>query len=584
MLLAGLLFLGLATANTAALDEVRALADSGAPGLALRVLDRYQPDVKEDQPAWIEWERQRVAILRQSLAWQTLAQRLAVLPADLPIEFFTWAAAQRAAALVQLGQGHAARQVLRGLIWSPFEVSAENLSAWRRLVIRSYMSDTAMQDARTAAVRFRQDYGEGEIDDILLRARILLMSERPAEAAQILAKYTDKPEAGALLLLAQLRAGTRTPRKVLQAALRQMRGKWVTDTLLVQLWAVAAEAADRTGDRASRANALEQVLVRRKQDPLPEGLFGFSGDSLWQAYLDYGLYLGNQLQFLIGNDEPWLEAAGKAAKPTPVKARSLYAVVLHRGTRAENRTAAAQAFLATLEENEHGSVLLGELFLNPEYYPQTADIPLSIRHALVDFALAESRIADASRLMASMREPPPGADNFMWHLRRARILVMGGQSQQGAAALVALLKGEQALDKEQLDRLMQVVFDLQTVGDHEEAIQLFETVFGHSEDDELRREVVYWMADSRKAQGKYDEAARLYLKSATLLDAQAQDPWAQTARFHAAEALAKAGLKTDAGELFTQLLRVTKDPGRRAVLNRELHRLRLSKTASTPGP
>ncbi len=321
--------------------------------------------------------------------------------------------------------------------------------------------------------------------------------------------------------------------------------------------------------------------MRSKQNPLSGDLFHFTGDNLWQAYLDYGLYLGNKAQFLIGNDEPWLKAADKAGKSTPVKARSFYAVVLHRGTRAEHRTVAAESLRKTLQKDDHGGVLLSKLFLDSSYYTDVAAIPLSIRHALVDFALSESRIADASQLMATMQEPPPGADNFMWHLRRARILVMGGQPQQGSAALVALLESEQALDKEQLDRLMQVVFDLQTVGDHEEAIQLFETVFAHSEDDQLRREVVYWMADSRKAQGKYDEAARLYLKSANLLDPQAGDPWAQTARYQAAEALAKAGLKTDAGELFTQLLRVTKDPGRRAVLNRELQRLRLSSASSS---
>ncbi len=231
LLLAGLFCFELAAAGSAPLEEVQGLAESGAPGLALRVLDRYQPDAEKDLAAWIEWERQRVAILRQKQAWKILEQRLTELPADLPDEFFTWAAGQRAEALVQLGDGNQARQVLRGLIWSPFEVSPEQLATWRRLVIRSFMSDAAMQDARTAAVRFRQDYGDGEIDDILLRARILLRSDRPAEAVQILTKHTDKPEAGALLLLAQLRAGKRTPGKVLQAALRQMRGKWATEAL-----------------------------------------------------------------------------------------------------------------------------------------------------------------------------------------------------------------------------------------------------------------------------------------------------------------------------------------------------------------
>ncbi|NIQ09794.1 MAG: hypothetical protein GWO08_23170, partial [Gammaproteobacteria bacterium] len=64
------------------------------------------------------------------------------------------------------------------------------------------------------------------------------------------------------------------------------------------------------------------------------------------------------------------------------------------------------------------------------------------------------------------------------------------------------------------------------------------------------------MADSRKAQGQYRDAARLYLKSA-LLAQEGKDPWGQTARYQAAEALAKAKLVEDARHLFRDLLRTT---------------------------
>ena len=70
--------------------------------------------------------------------------------------------------------------------------------------------------------------------------------------------------------------------------------------------------------------------------------------------------------------------------------------------------------------------------------------------------------------------------------------------------------------------------------------------------------------------------------SAMVVDAKAQDPWAQTARYQAAESLAKAGLQNDARDLFQQLLDTTKDPSRRAVLNREIQRLWLIDAAGTP--
>jgi hypothetical protein len=54
-------------------------------------------------------------------------------------------------------------------------------------------------------------------------------------------------------------------------------------------------------------------------------------------------------------------------------------------------------------------------------------------------------------------------------------------------------------------------------------------------------------------------------------------PWAQTAHYQAAEALAKAGMVDDARQLFDALLRVTTDPGRRAVINHSLQQLWLHK-------
>jgi TolA-binding protein len=95
-------------------------------------------------------------------------------------------------------------------------------------------------------------------------------------------------------------------------------------------------------------------------------------------------------------------------------------------------------------------------------------------------------------------------------------------------------------------------------------------------DPKLQRELYYWMAESRKASEAYAEAARLYLKSAMLLDPKAGDPWGQTARYQAADALAHAGMVRDARVLFQQLLKTTTDPGRRAVLNRQLQKLWLN--------
>jgi len=565
-----------AVVDDSAFAEVRALANSGAALLAQHTLDSQQPAVAANPDDWMAWERERIRIYQQSKDWQGLIQRLETLPPNLPADFRRWAVTQRAEGFIKLGQGKSARLLLQELIWTiPVNQpdAAEWLARWRRMVMNSYLVESAVEDAHLAAVRFYQDYGDEDAQDRLTRAQILLSANRPEEAMDLLAGHIKEPHAAALYLLAQLRSDNRESRKVLQAALRQMRGEWVDPALRTQLWAVVAEAAIRTGDRASATNALEHVIAAYRTTPLPEGLFDFTPDSLWNAYIDFATYVGNKSQFLIGQDKQWFDAAAEALNKQPVRARSLYALLMLQGENATSRSLATQKFVDSLSKRKQGSSLLRALFLDARQYADYATIPLTARHVLVDVALADSDISLASALMATIKAPPDGADKFFWELRRARIFVMGGDPKAGAEALSAILASHPQLAPEQLDRLLQVVFDLQTVNAHEAAYDLFVQVMARTNDAKLQRELYYWMAESRKASEAYADAARLYLKSAMLPDPKAMDPWAQTARYQAADALAHAGMVSDARSLFEQLLATTQDPGRRAVLTRQLQKL-----------
>jgi len=596
------------------LAEVRALADSGAASLALRMLDRAQPSAKTDTQGWMRWERERIQIYASTQDWASLVQRLAHLPPKLPADFVRWARTQQAQAYLAQGDAQAARRVLRRLVWSGGRPDAKWLAHWRHLIIRSYLEQGRSQDAYTALQRYQQDYGEGTRADILLRARILLGLGRPGDAARLLARRgaaspKDKDPEGAMLYgLARLRSGQLTPRQALGKALHQARStdkqakakakhkghagagraKRGPAPLVAQQWAVVAEAARRAGDRATRAYALEHVISAARRQPLPTGLFSLNADSLWDAYHDYAVQLGNRAHFLIGDDKRWFAAADKARKKTPVRARSLYALLMLHGQDAESRARAAKDFVATLKPGPGDDALLTALFLHaPRHFPKVAKVPLPVRYALVDIGLKHSDIDLASRVMATIDRPPKDTDAFMWELRRARIFVYGGQPERGAKVLGALLNeptpgGDDtmamaSIDKEQMEHLLQVIFDLQTLGENDTAIGLFKLALRRSPDVQLSREILYWMGDSRKAQGKYVEAARLYLKSAMYGGSKAGDPWGQTARYQAAGALAKAGLRQDARDLYRQLLAVTTDPARRAVLTHDMQQLWLKR-------
>lgn len=573
LLILSLLFAPFAIAEDT-LKEIQALADSGAVTLAVRLLDERQPTIPTEQGEWMALERERIRIYQANGRWREMADRLTGFPRNMPDDDVRWAMTERANAFLKLDQPRQALSVLRELIWSG-EIGQNQvdwLRRWRELVMVSYVRLGLAEDAYQASRQFYRDYPPQDREDRLLQARILLMSGRPETVPALLSKDQDA-DAGMLVLLAQLRGNTRSAKKVMQAGLRHLRGKWVKAEDQHHLWAVIAEAAQRSGDRLTEANALEHVLAVQGARPLPAGLFNFTADSLWNAYLDLATYLGNQQQFLIGDDAAWFKAAKQAMAKQPVRARAYYALLMFKGQTAASRNRAVKSFIAMMRGRQRGAALVETLFLDSKQFREPGDIPLAARLELVDIALARQEIEQASRLMATIDQIPAGEEAFIWQLRRARILVLGGEMTEGQQTLRELLKNLKNPQQQQLDQILQVGFDLQTAGAHEAALEMFAALQQLTTDTKRKRELYYWMADSHQSLEEYAEAARLYLKSAMLIGPDAMDPWAQTARYQAGVALARAGYYDDARALLNHLLRVTKDKGRRAALRQELHKI-----------
>ncbi|MEJ2687051.1 MAG: hypothetical protein P8124_07540, partial [Gammaproteobacteria bacterium] len=566
------LAVSVARADDSALQSITAMAQAGARQLALERMDRLQPDPAQDPVGWMNWEHERIYILQGEQDWAGVVSRVRHLPQGLPADFVRWARTQAAAADLKQGHGQDARRLLRGLIWSPGGASdPETFAHWRRMVIRSYLLDGRVKDARSALARYRQDYGEQDGESRLLQARVALLSGHPDDAATLLVKAKGH-EARALELLARLRSAAVAPAKVYARA-AGLAAKATKDPAgQADLWAAAAAAARAAGDRERLITALEHclaVMPAGGHDPLLEP----SADALWTAYLDYGHYLGNNKQLLVGKDDQWYFAATDALKSDPVKARALFAVLAFT-TRDPARRNVAHEYLASMVSKlPHGARLLARLYLHSKRFPDPHSLPLPVRYRLVDYALGRSELTLASHLMAGLDQPPEGTDPLNWQLRRARVLIRANQVAAGTALLDKVLKQHPDLDKTALDRFVQVVFDLQTVERQRDAIRLLKELLKRDLPQKRRRELLFWTADSYNALHRYKQAGALYLESAIVKSPFAMDPWAQTARYHAAGALAKAGLDGDARRLYQGLLNATHDPSRRMVLRHQIDQL-----------
>jgi len=557
------------------LDEISRLSKGGASQLALALLDKGQPDYTKEAPSWMRWERMRVRIMEEHGDWAELAARLAKLPEGVSADFSDWAQGRRARALVMSGHYVESRQLLRSLIWrldSPPD--DRQLAYYRHLVMQSYLHEGRIEDAYAAMLRFHQDYGDGDREAILLRARVLLASDRAGESRPLLEQLGDDPIARALLLLARLRDGDK-PETIIAAARKLAKAEKESAEARYLLYGTMAEAAVDDANPAQQIIALENWFQIESVGQVWERLFHINPDSLWEAYITYAKRVGNREQLLLGNDQAWFKAAQDTDPRYPVRIRSLYALLGESAYQAVDRERAHKALVENILKLDNGMVLTQQLYLHSKRFNVTHPVPPAVAYQLVDQAIREGDLPQASRLMQQLPEPPEDTARFAWQMRRAKVFILAGEYERTFNLLSALMPQVAALSEDQRDQLIQLLFDLQTVGEYERAYQLLSTIYDKVPNYKLRRELLFWMGDSRQGQERYAEAARLYLLSATLIDNTSMDPWAQTARYQAAKNLAKGKMLDDATYIYRQLLRITENPERRAVLRHELEQLLL---------
>jgi tetratricopeptide (TPR) repeat protein len=555
------------------LDVLKNISAAGAPVLTLRMLDQAQPKVDVDLYEWILWEQERYAILSRWQQWNELLVRIEGLPADLPQQFSQQASTYKARAYLEIGQTDTARRILRQQLWQTGVGAVSEYQTWRRQIIVSYLKDGRIDDARIAMLRFNQDFDTDDESWLLLRASVLIQAGRYEEAIQIL-QGLEGWQARLTSLLAQFRA-QRISAKELWSQVKSKAGEGeLDDAELATLWALGYYAAQQMS-AVDRVVALENLFQIDGRSPIE--LFQLHADQLWRAYIEYAELVGNRAELLVGDDARWLELAQKASVVTPIKSRSLLALIMIKSLDPAMVNSAAKSYLQTFGDTDSAERnMLGQLFSRSEVYAKADRIPALIRYQLVDLALIRADIDEATRLMSGMKTYPEGTSRFSWQLRHARVLILGGRYEEGNQILRTLIAEYQQPNAEDTDRILQVLFDMQTVNLHEQAIAHFNQLLRVPVEAKQHREILFWIADSYKGLKKYDQAALSYLQSAMLPDPLAMDPWAQTARFNAADSLQKSGLVDDARRIYTELLRVTKEPASRAMLNHNIQQLWLN--------
>lgn len=550
------------------LARIDVLVKGGAPTLALRMLEQNQPG--PDQPAeWLRWEKLRLDIYAAQRNWRALAARAEHLPENTPRDFLEQVLVRAAETQLAAGDGAAARKYLRRLL-SGHRGEIKASEPWRKLVIRSYLIENAVDDAKAALQRYRQDFRATDASWSYLHARVLLRAGDPKGAAKIVGERQTH-EGRLLRLTARLRAGDTPPAAALTEARRLAQQTEKLPELNRQAWALLAEAAAKGGERVMRVEGLERALTGPAGTPVGDGVFDVNADQLWEAYQALGETTGNAARLLIGSDEAWLKKARDFERSAPQKSRAIHAL-LAQSAQAEDPGRAHRRLLEALYRAGLGETAV-VLYTRSARYATQADIPAAARYFLAEQALKTYDAPLAAGLMDGLNEPPAGERKEFWLLKRARIAVYAGQTERALALMDELLDGRKEIDDALAERVVQVIFDLQTVGRHADAYRRAERVHDLAVSTRQKRETLYWMGDAAAADDNPRLAAELFLRSAFYKTPAAADEWGQAARYRAAGTLTKAGFAEDARSIYRELYQLTTDPKKRAVLDQHLQQL-----------
>ena len=549
------------------LGRARELRRQGALSLAEALILSEQPD--PGSPQWYAWEHELWEVLGQQQRWRSLIVRL-----EHTLPLLSAGRARNAKLLLAttftaVGEYVSARHVLRQLLLEAAGDPNQSIQA-RRILIENYLADGRVDDAYVASIRFQFEFYPDDTEWKLLRAKILLLQDEPTLAALELADLQGG-QVQLLLSIARLREGATSP-ELTMGEMTQFKQKTQDDTQLERLrLGIMAEAARLAGDLERRVGALESLLAHGETSL---GVLGtVSIGNLLDAYGLLAREVANREHLLVGDTASWLRFAQAVSFDHGPVARAIYAHIVSSTDDGEGGGEALVKLVRSLAKNGLEPIVI--MFYSQNYFG-SADAALTddVAVRMAAFSLRENRFDLAAIFNASIRSPPGGMSELEWLMRRARTEVFAGHASVGTGILVDHLRLKKEIDSEQLDRVMQVAFDLQIIDRHDLALELFEAVAAHDLTAGQRRELLFWMAESHADEGHAAKAAELYLRSAEG-QGQDHDSWGLSARFQAANAMTEGGFYDDARMTYAGLLRVTENEKRRLQIRQRLQQLKL---------
>jgi len=434
-------------------------------------------------------------------------------------------------------------------------------------IVRVYFNEGRYTEALREAEAVSLEYSPDQPSWLVLHASIALAADQPQAAATIL-QGLSSVEARLWEVLARWQA-REIPSGAALIAIGQIKIPADNIGATALRSAMIAKIADTPAYADTRALALEALVQSSVQ--LPVFLRFDSLTRLIDAYSELAEPLFSSEGLLRDDPDGITAYLNQPVSQSDIRRRALAVTLLFQGPGPTLSGALSLWLIRHLMEVDL-SHLIPMFFIDSGLGIDVEQLPAEAIMLLVDDALRRDDLPLAARLQSLIDAPPTGVDRGAWTVRTARIFILGGEAPRGAEQLGEWLSGIKRMAPDSLDRVMQIMFDLQFIGEHQLALTLFEIAAPLAQTEGHRRELFFWSAQSWYAVGDFALAAAYYLESARL--AGGQNPfWEKSALYQAAQALETGLFFDDAAKIYKALLGSSPDPKMQAKLRYRLAQL-----------
>ena len=550
-------------------DEIFAdLRDKRLDELGLYLLDDLP--LSSDVPA-TERQRQRWYLLERRNQTEQLQDELqdvlASVKGDLRLEI----GLRLGDLLLRTGHPARARTVFQQLLVD--EGSRDGaVQQLRQRIVLSYFDEGRFYDAATFAEQLTAEFAPDQPSWLLLRALIALSLGRPEEAVRLLREETSIE--GKLWRIFARWQNQLVSATTALVEIGQLKIPADGDALLALRSAVIVQLAKLPEHARTRALALESLA--QSEVKLPALLRIDAKTELLTTYVEIAhLLLAREGISLVALDVA--RTYQRRYGPEDALGQRSLAVALLLQEKAMGIPISSDSWLIRhlIEAGVPG--LIPVLFGKNGIAANMEEVSAESLMLLVDEALGREDLPSAAQLQARIETPAPGVDLGEWTVRTARIHVLGGNAALGASQLGDWLSGLDEMTPAGLDRVMQILFDLQFIGEHRLALGLFEVIAPLVRTANHRRELFYWSAQSWVGLEEYARGAAFFLESARLSGDQHLF-WQKSALYQAAKALEAAALYEDAATVYKGLLGGSAEPKMQAKLRYRLAQIERRRT------